>query len=599
MKSYFLILLTALPITLWAQRSGNPQKTYQSGKNFYNSGQYHMAAETFKSITTYSNSYTEYATFYYGLSSYYNGQEEIAKNILLQLSRKYPNWNKNYEVQYWLGKLYLEKGDYALALDQLNRISNNSLSADVASLKRYHLSQASLEELEGLYENNPNDEIVAEALAKTMGQETLNADQLEQLQSIIDKFDLSEAEITNQFVGETTKKNSYKVAVCFPFMTADLKDDMRLNSNQWVIDLYQGIQLGHQKLLTENTSVELYAYDTERDSSKMAEILTMEEMESMDLIVGPLYPAPSELASAFAFDRKINILNPLSSNTEILSNNPYSFLFHPSDYTQALVSANFMKSHLNGEKKTLIIYGSRDGDSVAAYQYRQVLLDAGKEVIMMDQIPTTDSEAVAKFISDNLFEIFTPEPDDPAILEAEERRKKLQDDGQEVDEEQFIPRSDIEHVYVASSNELIVANIIGTIDNMGPKLTIMGNDRWLESRYVDFRQLERLQVYMAAPRYVDYNSSKFSDFQRRYLYKFKSVPNQYSFIGYDLMLLFGNMLQQGGNYFQHEIRQKEYLPGAIYAGYSFQNGNDNSYFPIVKFEEGVLTQVNNPGDHNE
>ena len=77
------------------------------------------------------------------------------------------------------------------------------------------------------------------------------------------------------------------------------------------------------------------------------------------------------------------------------------------------------------------------------------------------------------------------------------------------------------------------------------------------------------------------------------------MPNQYSFIGYDLMLLFGSMLNEGGNYFQHEMREREFLPGSIYAGYSYQHGNDNSYFPIVKFEEGVLVQVNNLGDQNE
>ena len=504
------------------------------------------------------------------------------------------------EVHYWLGKLYFEKAEYTLALDQLDRITNQSLSDDVASLKQYYLSQAALSKLEELHARNSDDAIVAESLAKAMGREALSRDQLEQLQSIIEKFNLSEEEITNQFVGETTKKSSYKIAVCFPFMTGDIKDEMRLNSNQWVLDLYQGIQLGHQKLLNENINVELYAYDTERDSLRTAEILAEEELEGMDLIIGPLYPSPSELASVFAFEHKINILNPLSSNTDILTNNPYSFLFHPSDYTQAKVSANFMKDSLDNEKKTLIIYGSRDGDSIAAHQYGQVLIEEGKKVIMMDQIPTTDPEEIAKFISDNLFEIFTPEPDDPAVLEAAAKRKKQQAAGQEVnDKDQFIPRSDIEHVYVASANELIVANIIGTIDNMGPKLTIMGNDRWLDTRYVDFGQLERLQVYMAAPRYVDYGSPKFSDFQRRYLYRFKSVPNQYSFIGYDLMLLFGSMLEQGGNYFQHEMREREFLPGAIYAGYSYQHGNDNSYFPIVKFKEGVLIQVNTMGDQNE
>ncbi len=574
---------------LWAQRSGNLQKTYTSGKDFYRSGRYRMAMESFKSLTTYNNTFAEYATFYYGLSAYYDGQLEIAKNIFLQLARKYPNWSKRQEVYYWLGKLYFEKGDYGLAVEQLNRINDKSMNTDVVSLKLHYLADVTMEDLQELYLEYPNDAEVAESLARAMGLQPISNEDMNQLQDIIEQFNLSEKNITNQLVGPTVRKDRYKVAICFPFLVQDVKEDRRLNSNQWVLDLYQGIQLAHKDLLSQNIAIDLYSYDTQRDSMRTAEILSMDEMSSMDLIIGPLYPAPSKLASSFAFHQKVNILNPLSSNTEIIFYNPYSFLFHPADETQAKVAARFMKNQLDKDKKTLIIYGSRSADSISAYQYRSVLMEEEIEVIMMEQVPTVNSEEVARFVSDNLYQIFTPDPDDPILL----IEKELEDeDEDEDDEDEFIPRSDIGHIFVASSNELIVANVIGTVDNMGPELTIMGSDKWLQSSYIDFKQLERLQVYLTAPSFLDYTSESFESFQRSYESRYKCIPNNYSFIGYDLMLFFGGLLDQGGTYFQHDLRNRDFYSGTLFQGYNYRDSNDNSYVPIVRFESGVLTQVN-------
>lgn len=587
MRSFFSVLLLTVPIFLWAQRSSNPQKVYLNGKDFYNSGQYHMAAETFKQLTTHSNSFTEYATFYYGLSTYFDNKSDIAKNVLLQLTRKYPNWGNIDEAYLWLGKLYFEQGSNSQALEQLNNIKNRALSGEVSALKVYYLSQISLDELNELYQQYPNDPEVGESLARVMGQQPLSREEMNTLQTLVDKYKLSEEEITNQFVGQTEIKDKYQVAVCFPFMIEEVNKDRRQNSNQWVLELFQGIQLAQNDLNSDNIDIELYAYDTERDSARMSDILSMEELQAMDLIIGPLYPAPSKLASSFAFSQKINMLNPLSSNNEIISHNPYSFLFHPADDTQAKAAGNFMKDRLDKEKKALIIYGSRSGDSVSAYQYRDILMQEGIEVIMMDQIPTVDSEQVAKFVSDNLYEIFTPLPDDPVLLAKNEK----EEDEEEEKEDIFIPRSDLGHVFVASANELVVANVIGTLDNIGAEITIMGNDRWLQSRNVDFQQLERLQVFMSAPGYLDYNSENFKTFQRKYQRRFANVPGYYSFVGYDLMILFGKFLDQGGTYFQHELAKNDFYPGYLFQGYNYQESNDNAYVPIIHFEDGVLQEV--------
>jgi ABC-type branched-subunit amino acid transport system substrate-binding protein len=444
-----------------------------------------------------------------------------------------------------------------------------------------------LEALRELHDKYPEDAEVGESLARELGKQPLSKEEMDQLRLLVDNYNLSEEEITNQFVGQSRFKDKYKVAVCFPFMVEEVNQDRRLNSNQWVLDLFQGIQLAHGDLTSDNVDIELYAYDTKRDSLKMAEKLLSDELQGMDLIIGPLYPGPSKIASDFAFEQKINILNPLSSNGEIIFNNPYSFLFHPSDQTQAKVAGNFMAERLDTEKKALIIYSSRSGDSIAANQYRSVLVEKGIEVIMMEPIPTVDSEQVAKFVSDNLYQIFTPEPDDPVLLVVEK-----DDEEEDNRKEVFIPRSDLGHVFVASTNELVVANVIGTLDNIGAQISIMGSGRWLQSRYIEFQQLERLQVYMAAPDYIDYSSDKYKNFQKRYRREFAMVPDNYSFIGYDLMMFFGKMLNQAGTYFQNELRQNTFYPGYIFQGFNYQTGNDNAHIPIVHFENGVLVQAN-------
>lgn len=587
MKSFFSVLLLAMPFFLWGQRSGNPQKTYLSGKDFYNAQRYDMAAETFKQLTTYSNGFTEYSTFYYALSTYYDGKLEIAKNILLQLTRKYPNWDKNQEAYFWLGKIYFELGSYDQALIQLSNIRQSSLAEDISDLKLLHLSKATKEELQELYQEYPRDSEVAESLAIAMGQQPLSNEEMTQLTDIVEKFDLDPEKITSQFVGESSLKDRYKVAVCFPFMLNEINNDRRLNSNQWVLDLYNGIQLAHKDLTASNIQIDLLAYDTERDSVRMSEILTLDEMKSMDLLIGPLYPAPSKLAYNYAFEQKINILNPLSSNNEIIDQNPYSFLFYPADGSQAEVAADFMIDQLDKEKKALIIYGSRSGDSIAAFTYGKLLRDEGIDVIMMDQIPTTDSEQIAKFVSDHIYEIFTPLPDDPVLLV-----EKESDDQDEEDEDIFIPRSDLGHIYLASTNELVVANVIGTLDNIGADITLVGNSRWLQSRYADFQQLERLNVYILAPDFVDYRSDNFRTFLKKYQRQFGSIPSNYSYIGYDMMLFFGKQLQEGGTLFQNHLRESGMYPGYLFKGYNYQEGNDNAYIPIVQFKDGVLQQVN-------
>ncbi len=547
------------------QGQSSDQKSYLNGKEFFNRGQYNLAIEAFKPLTTYSNTFSEYATFFYALSAYRDGQIDIAKNILLQLLRKYPNWTRKDEAHIWLSKVYFEKGQPELALSNLGNIRDRSLNDLVAYLKQHHLPALTKEELKTLYNQFSQDEQLARTLAGKLAISSFEEDQalLNQLASQF-RFDLDE--ISSQHIAATELKDRYKVAVCFPFMTSNIETGGKPNSNQWVLDLYQGIQLGQQELSRRNIELDLYAYDTERDSIKTASILSTPELSSMDLIIGPLYPTPSRMASQFSYEQEINILNPLSSNSQIINNNPYSFLFNPGDATRSSAAANYMAQQLDKKQKVLVVRGSRSNDSIAAETYRSTLSEAGFEVVLMDPIPTADAEGIARFVNDGFAEYFGT--------------------AKEVKNHNF------GHVFVASNQELIMANVIGVLDNLSVEVSIMGHENWLRSRYVDYQQLERMNVYLTAPGFLDYSSDNFKEFQEKYVSKTGLAPNRFSLIGYESMLLYGQLLNEGGTHFQHELQKQDFYPGTLFKGYNYQAHNDNQYVPIVKFESGILTQVN-------
>jgi len=57
-------------------------------------------------------------------------------------------------------------------------------------------------------------------------------------------------------------------------------------------------------------------------------------------------------------------------------------------------------------------------------------------------------------------------------------------------------------------------------------------------------------------------------------------------------MLYGKFLNEGGTHFQHQLQKNEFYAGTLFKGYNYQAHNDNQYVPIVTFESGVLTQVN-------
>jgi hypothetical protein len=552
------------------------QQRYLHGKELFREGNYGLARGVFQSLAkeTTNNPIVEYAHFFYALSAYHENYEAYARDILLQIKTKHPDWENIDEVNYWLAKIEFEGKKFDQALKNANAIRNKSVLQDARNMKIHFLNNiGSVDSLLTLLKNHPEDTVLARITAdKIHDQPILNRD-TELLDELVKryKFNKSKYEIATPEI--SLKKYEYRVAVLLPFMYREFSNSA-LNRKNFIYEIYEGINFAVKDLNESGINIKLYAYDTRRDSIYTRQLLQMDELRGMDLIIGPISSEEIDVASVFSYNHRINMINPVSTNSQVVGKNPYSFLFLPSLETQAKQAASFAADNFNSNRNALIIYGESHRDSVLAHNYQQAINELGFHVLGMRKIRKNAerelfnilTNSVERSVDGNTFRDFT------------------------------IPRDSIGHIYVASDgdDELIAMYLISALETRSEYIKVIGHEEWLEYTSIIPDQLERLQVHLIAPTYFNYSSDKFHRFRERYLSRAYTLPTKFANLGYDMMMFFGTLLDQYGVHFQVKFNEMGFKEGIILPGYKYIDSQDNQYVPIIRFIDSELVNVNDP-----
>lgn len=116
--------------------------------------------------------------------------------------------------------------------------------------------------------------------------------------------------------------------------------------NAWTTAMFQGARLAIDKLKREGINVHLNVFDTRASDYDLKELMRSGDLDELDLIIGPVtFDAVQEVA-AFAKEKQINFINPLSSNTDVLVDNPFAFLYYPGNEALGLRAAEYAKNIL-------------------------------------------------------------------------------------------------------------------------------------------------------------------------------------------------------------------------------------------------------------
>ena len=581
------------------------QESYLAGKSYMANENYQLAQQSFQKVINddSENPFRSFGAFYYGIASYRLGQMAVAKDIWRQIEVKDPQWKHINEVYYWLARTYAESDQLDLALPYVEKASDSTVIISINALLQSRLQEVDdVTQLAAWYDQYPDNKIIATQYASVLLDNPLTVESNEIIAEINQRFSL---------VGELQqlKKEVYNVAVLLPFMYASLEDMNVILRNNFVMDLYAGMALATEHLATKGIEIRLRPYDTRRSKAETAKILAKEELKAMDLIVGPLYPGPFELVNAFSKTHKINMINPLSGNSAIIAENSFSFLLKPTYETMAKVAADYAKSTYLHDQDLIILYEDEERFATMASVYDSVITDAGFNVVQRLKLSKENSREVLDALTSSREVTLTRQARDSLLTlpyrrvnQREPTKKEIANPNMPTDslifyEDRYdLGIDSIGHIFVASTNSLIAANVVGGVEVRGDKIPIIGMGEWLNFNVLTLEQLERLEVALVHANYVNYDSTGVYAVEEQLTQLYRNQPSLNQLTGYDLIWFTGQQLFEHGVYFQRGLREGKIIPGRIFPGYLYGFARDNQLVPIVKMVDSSLKIVNSPNE---
>lgn len=557
-----LCLCSLLTVSLAAQTPEENTRRYNNGQLLVKEGNYALAMEALRPLTSRSenNRYQAAASFLYGYAAYQDKQATLAKNMFLQLQSNSPDWKGMDEVQFWLARIAFDEGDYFKGYEYIGKIKKPVLKEQAETMKDTYLHYlGDLEIIDSLYTIDDGSSILGRKLADYIITQPLDSQNTSRLNRLIVKHALDPNAYNLITEERSTRKEKYTVAAVLPFQ---LEPGLFSPRKNFTTEMYEGMRLAAEDLAEKDIQIDLLAFDTQRDSLTTSQLCQTESLQNSDLIIGPLFPEPSEVMLDFAYRQKVNIINPLSDNATIIGSNPYSFLANAVAERKAKAFADFASASFQNPN-AVIIYGDAARDSVLAHEYRKHIEADSFNVVWMEHIPYKDAR--------RLFQKLTKEVVEDTLL---------------------IAPDSLGHVFVASTNRLLAAAAISGLDARPDTIPLLGHMEWMDIPSLRFEQLDRLAAFLLSSNHIDRSKEQYNDFVTAYLEKYEEYPSIYAAIGYDLMYFAGSMLHRHGVYFQAALQnQDEKIPGMLSRYFDYRNSNDNGCLEFFELVDAELVTV--------
>ena len=605
MKRFLTACLLMLLVTtsIHAQKA---EKIFKEGKALFDQKDYALALVKLSPLTSLNENseLVSYASYYYAVSAYHSGDSKTAKNMFMQLNQKHPDWPEKSEVNYWLAQLNFESKDFNIAMQYLNKIKEQSYSDDIANLKYYHFSKVTeIEELKSLLIQYPKEVILANNLLnEILKLDVINQD-IDLINDLSDEYKIA-VNVGFDQIENSPKKEVYNVGLFLPFRYSDDSLALEQIQNTWPIRLYEGALLGVEKLQSEGVNVNLLTFDTKGDGVVTSNILKRPEMDELDLLIGPVFGGPYQALSNFSNVKKVNMVNPLSSNSRIIENNDFAFLYYPSNESLALKAADYAKTHFTENKNAAIFY-SGPADKARADYYKTLIEQDSFQVVIFERVTATNSVFIQQLLTEEeeldrdslVVEEMMAEMD--SLREAEVKDWEIYKERDFVYDTLVILPDSIGHIFVASDDRALSARAISGIASRPDSVTInfIGSSRWLSAEQsISFELLENIDATFTGSNLIRYESEAIADFRARYEERFNTNPKKGvrfgdAYTGYDIVVTYGRLLHEYGKYFQVGVKRKSTVDGELTEAFDYRLTNDNRYIPILKIRNSQISEI--------
>ncbi len=344
------------------------------------------------------------------------------------------------------------------------------------------------------------------------------------------------------------------MAVLLPFGVDQLNTANVNRQNQFALDYYEGMRLAVDSLNSTGIKIRLIAYEADKDTNRLLELVNSEEFKKINLIIGPVFSQTVPTINVFADCRSVSAFIPVNSNPKTIEKSQNTFLQQSSTLTIADQVTEFAINNF-GPDSAIIITSRNPKDTLQAYLCKSFYESKGGKVIGYSRVDKSNFWALNKTLTDS----------------------KLSQSGV---------------LFIFNSDQMVAANIINVLELYDKNIPVVTTSHWLEFQSSNFEQLQRRNFHFVLPEYVAYDTVTVKRFRYNYLKKMNILPSQYAFQGYELMLMVGANIDQGGTFFKSNIKNTGFSKGTVLPGYDYSGTNDNRFVPIYKFIDNRLKLVN-------
>ena len=310
--------------------------------------------------------------------------------------------------------------------------------------------------------------------------------------------------ILNNGVGLTDliKKDEYIIALFLPFFL-----EYGSGYSEYVANLsaqfYMGAMLAVDTLEAQGLKAKIHVFDTRNDSVTIAKLLQNTIFEKVDLIIGPLLGENINQVASFCKDRKIRMVCPVTSDSDVLENNPFFFSAVPSNITLMNGLAKYMVE--NYSKDNIVLIKPTDKKSLPLY------------------------EAFRKTFNETPFNGSRPHLVETSIDNFNTYIKRG------VNTRFVVPSTD-KNTAMKFMNNLNRSAFRSNADD----LFVYGTKEWVNFADINNVYKNKYNFHFPSPNHLDYYEDNVVGLNKVYRGKYKTDISKMAIQGYDVLLYFSN-----------------------------------------------------------
>ncbi len=372
----------------------------------------------------------------------------------------------------------------------------------------------------------------------------------------------------------TNSKTVYNVALMIPLYLQDINkldlgeikvvEKFKKNKSFTFLPFYEGVLLALDSLQQLGMSVNLFVYDVEKDTNKLATLLEKPEIKTMDLIIGPFFNEPLKKVITYAKPLNINVISPLSFDNTILKSNPNVFQAMPSQYIQLENMANFIM-HNYPTSDIIIVHNNIEKDLPSVLLLEKIL----------DSL--TQNKTENKIYKEVLF-------NKEGLTGV---KKYFSEDKENI-------------IVTFTTDEVFVMNYVRNLSAFANKYKILlfGLPHWRSFENVETGYMMKVNLHLTSTCFIDYENPKVTNLVKKYREQYYSDPDKYVFQGFDEAFYFLSILKTYGKDFSNCIATDTIVKyEGLSTNFKFNKqinniGSENNYVTIYKYQDFKLVLVN-------